>query len=303
MSQQQLSDRADSASARPSPARGIAGQIVANTSLLIALLVYMGWAYEAAYFGYFHINPFDLDIGIIEYMLVSLNLFSPVLVVTVAILVLVSVARTWHLDRTDWSRSISAKAAGRLWPAHFLGRLTSADSAERSQAGRRLLIGAGATVTVIALALALIARYVPVSTYVVLALLASGPMLLTWPTRADRHGRFPYALAIILAAVCTLWAASLYATYLGKHAAGQVAHDISARPAVILYSIQPLALNGPGVQIQALPAGSFYHYRYQGLRLLSMRSGTYYLLPVRWNPHVDPTYIINDSDEIRVELH
>ena len=78
--------------------------------------------------------------------------------------------------------------------------------------------------------------------------------------------------------------------------------DLPSRTAVVVYSIQPLALSGPGVTVQQLPAGFRYHYRYQGLRLLITRSGTYYLLPVAWNPEQDLTYILNDDDEIRIEL-
>jgi hypothetical protein len=263
----------------------------------------MGWAYDTAFYGYFHISPLNLDIGIIEYMLVSLSLFSPMLVIAVAILILVSVARTWHLDRTETARRVGTKLISRVLPARSPGSLVSTSSTEQPQAGRKLLVGAGATATVIALILALTARYVPISTYLILGLLAGGPLLLTWQTRTERRGRFPYALAIILAAVCALWAASLYATYLGKHAAVQVVNDLSARTAVTVYSVQPLALSGPGVQVNILPVGSLYHYRYQGLRLLTMRSGTYYLLPVRWKRHLDPTYIINGNDQIRVELY
>jgi hypothetical protein len=54
-----------------------------------------------------------------------------------------------------------------------------------------LLITAGAAVTVTGLILAGIASYIPVSTYLVLALLGSGPLLLTWPNRV-KH-RFPHS--------------------------------------------------------------------------------------------------------------
>jgi hypothetical protein len=33
-----------------------------------------------------------------------------------------------------------------------------------------------------------------------------------------------------------------------------------------------------------------------------MRSGTYYLLPRGWNPQQDLTYVLTDSDQIRVVL-
>lgn len=298
-----MSDQADSASVQPSAARGIAGQIVANASLLIAFLVYMGWAYNAAFYGYFHVNPFFLDIGVIEYMIVSLSLFSTALVIAIAILIIVSVSRTWHLDWKKLAQLACDKASSRILPHHFLGLLIPKGSADSPHVGRRLLIRGGAIATIIALVLALIARYVHINTYVVLILMGVGPLMLTRPTRADRYGRFPYVLAIILAAVCALWAASLYAAYLGKHAAEQVAHNLSARTAVTLYSTQPLALSGPGIQVKALPAGSFYHYRYQGLRLLTVRSGSYYLLPIHWSPRLDFTYIISNSDQIRVDFY
>ena len=72
----QLSGQLDPGSVPSSPVRGITGQIVANTSLLIAVLVYMGWAFDDALYGYFHIRPLDLNFSIVEYMLRSLALFQ-----------------------------------------------------------------------------------------------------------------------------------------------------------------------------------------------------------------------------------
>jgi hypothetical protein len=166
-----------------------------------------------------------------------------------------------------------------------------------------LVIWTGAAVTLTALALYWIANYVPISTYLFLFLLGGGVLLLTWPTRADRHGRFPYAMGIVVSAVCALWAASLYAHNLGTQAVQTAVQNLPTRTAVAVYSVQPLALPGPGVTEQRLSAAYRYHYRYQGLRLLMMRSGTYYLLPVGWNPQVDLTYILSDSDQIRIELY
>jgi hypothetical protein len=71
-------------------------------------------------------------------------------------------------------------------------------------------------------------------------------------------------------------------------------------PSVALYSVQPLALAGPGLTVQSFPASSFYHYRYNGLRLLYVSSGTYYLLPVGWTRVFGLTYIITQNDQIRI---
>jgi hypothetical protein len=107
-----------------------------------------------------------------------------------------------------------------------------------------------------------------------------GSLIMSWPTKADRRGRLPYALAIIVAAICALSAGSIYANNLGVRAAQGFVRGLPAATAVADYSIQPLALSGPGVTVQHLSAAFRYHYNYEGLRLLIYRSGTYYLLPV-----------------------
>jgi hypothetical protein len=81
--------------------------------------------------------------------------------------------------------------------------------------------------------------------------------------------------------------------------------DLPTRTIAVVYSAEPLALAGPGVSVQTLPADPHYHYRYQGLRLLLMQTGSYYLLPVGWRPQYDLTYVLDESDQgdpIRVEL-
>jgi hypothetical protein len=298
-----VSDHADPGSARRSPALGIAGQVAANASLLVASLVYMGWAYDTALYGYFHLNPLYLDIGVVEYMLVSLSLFSPVLIILVTVLIVGSAARTWRLDRARVARVRRARRpASRIVLADSHGRAIPEDGAAKPGAGRVLLISLGVILTAAAVVLVPTAGYLHLSSYLVLGLLGVGAIMLTWPNRADRLGRFPYAVAIVLAAICALWGGSLYATQLGKHAAEHVVRDLPARTAVTLYTTESLALSGPGVYVRALPPGSLYHFRYQGLRLLTMRSGNYYLLPVGWSTHRNPVYVISDTDQTRIEL-
>jgi len=269
--------------------------------LLIAVLVYMGWAYDDALYGYFHVRPLDLNVSIVEYMLRSLALFSPTLIFVAVVIIAVTTIRVWGLNTAKFRR-FSAAAMTRVSAAPGLRHLAFPDGTGQSRAGRVLLISIGAAVTVTALALYRISHYVQVSTYLFLLLLGGGLLMFTWPTRGDRHGRFPYALAIIVSAVCALWAASIYAHNLGIQAANNIVHDLPTRTAVVLYSIHPLALAGPGVTVERLPAKYRYHYRYLGLRLLITRSGTYYLLPVGWSPQLNETYVFNESDQTRIEL-
>lgn len=286
-----------------SSARGIAAQVVANASLLIAGLVYMGWAYDDALLSYFHLNPLDLNVSIVEYMLLSLTLFRPTIIITAVILITVTAARTWELDWTKPMKLLAGKVADRL-RAGAVHPLTSKENATWRRDGQRAVTFVGTAITVAALLLAWIASYVQVDTYLVLGMFIGGPFLMTWPARDHSRGRFPYALAIVVAMACALWAASLYAHNSGSRAAQRIARGLIALPAVAVYSVQPLALSAPGVTVQRFPSsGLRYHYRYEGLRLLLTSSGTYYLLPVNWTRQVDPTYILNESNKIRIELY
>ncbi len=262
----------------------------------------MGWAYDNAFYGYFHLSPLDLNISIVEYMLRSLSLFSTTVVIVAAAIIAATTIRTWGLGKTKRVRLAAEVATARMSAVPAFQWLASTDATEQSRVRQVLLIGTGAAVTLTALVLDQVANYVHVNTDLFLCLLSGGVLLLTRPTRADRRGRFPYAMAIVVAVVCALWAASLYAQNLGVQTAKKVVQDLPSRTAVVVYSIQPLALSGPGLTVQRLPATYRYHYRYQGLRLLIMRSGTYYLLPVYWSPQLDLTYIFNQSDPIRIEL-
>lgn len=281
-------------------AAGIAGLVVANSSLLLAGLVYMGWAYTDGLWGYFHLSSLDLGIGVVEYVLRSLVLFSPEIVIVAVLFTAVTAARAWDVDLTRFTAHAD-KAIEQIVGRH--PRLASSGAVRRLRTGRGVMIAAGMAVTLAGLTLAWLAGYVNIPTYLLLILLGAGPLMLTWPTRAHRHGRSLYALAITVAAVCALWAGSLYAHGLGIQAAQQVVRRLPGGTAVAVYSTQRLALSGPGVTVQDLGATFRYQYEYEGLRLLVIRSGTYYLLPAGWTPQFDLTYVLNESDQIRIELY
>ena len=280
--------------------RGIATLVAANSSLLVAGLVYMGWEYLNALWGYFHLNPLSFGVGIVEYLLRSLTLFSPVVVLFAVLFVAVTSARAWDFD---WAM---------LW-AHaskYLMQLLKIDSwpktpraIRRMRDPQRLMAWTGVFVTVAGLALAGVAERASVSTYLVLALICSGPLLLTAPKRAHRYGRMPYALAVVIAAICVLWAGSLYASSKGTRDARNFVRSLPSATAVTVYSAQHLELAGPEVKEHDLGSGVYYRYEYYGLRLLTARSGTYYLVPLGWTQRQGLTYVISASDQIRINLY
>lgn len=303
-----------------SPARRLPGLIAANVSLIVAVMVYMGWAYDNSLYGYFHLSPGELGFGVQDYLLAALSLFKPAIMIAAVALIAAVVAATRGGSLARAAMLLIRKASGRVRAVPELRWLndvilhdlvTRLPSPPRIPGGvirrlrdpRVILAILGALLTITALALALIAQYAPVSTYLLLGLLAAGPLMLTRALRRNRTEIFPYTLAIVVAAACGLWAASLYASGLGTRAARDAATHLAARTAVAVYSAQPLALSGPGVIVQKLPPGLLYRYRYEGLRLLYMDSGTYYLLPAGWIPQLDLTYILDASDQTMFELY
>ena len=339
-----MTEQASSAAESSSPARSIVGLVVANTSLIAAILIYMGWSYDNAMYGEFHLSPLDLGLGPQDYALRSLSLFSPVIVIVAVLFIVVIAVRSGELDDAGKAvRSLLLRACGALLSttteavgegdgngdgdgdgrpsadaAQAAARSAFAEGAEQpsvgNQAGptvtqsalpRNLAIGAGISATIIGLALSWIATRANVSTFLVLALLGGGPLLLTWPARARRQGRVPYALALVIAAVCALWAGSVYAQQKGGAAAQNVIHDPSSTSAVVIYSTQRLALSGGDIEVTPLTAATAapYRYEYAGLRLLLVQSGTYYLLPAHWTPEHDFTYVVYASDDLRIVLY
>src|SRR5262249_55310033 len=84
---------ADGEPAGEAAGKGFVAQVVGNTSLLAAVLVYMGWAYENSLLEHFHVSAFSLGIGTTEYVLKGLvPLFRSTIVylaaLTVAVLAL-----------------------------------------------------------------------------------------------------------------------------------------------------------------------------------------------------------------------
>ena len=280
--------------------RGFAGLIAANSVLVTAVLVYMGWAYDDAFYGYFHVSPLNIGVGVTEFLLSSLHLFSPALIVTAVVVIAISAAADADTALMKGAAQVARKAVARA-PARRLQSLCS--PAQRRRVARHARVKGGAAITVIALVLAWAANHVRISTYMLIVLFGSGPLLLTWPIRGSSHGRFRYALAIVVAVVCTVWAGSLYAHDLVTQAAGDFVQDLPGYTEVAIYSTQRLALSGPGVTVQHLNGPYQYHYRYEGLRLLTMRSGVYFLLPVGWTQDLDDTYMLNSSNMIRIVLY
>lgn len=133
-------------------------------------------------------------------------------------------------------------------------------------------------------------------------LLAAGQVMAAWPLRKAPLGLLVYPLALVVAGMFTLWAGGIYAANLGNAEGASIQHSLSSQTAVTVYSAQSLNLSGPGVTCAKTGSDTGYPFQCAGLRLLYFQSGTYYLVPDLWNPRHGQTYILDDSNQIRIEL-
>jgi hypothetical protein len=277
--------------------------VIGNTALLGAVLVYMGWNYESSLLEYFQVPAFSVSIGTAEFALKGLvPLFESDVVFFAALLVAVLALAS----RAGAARGLVPKAVRGLVPkkvGDVVGRV-------REPADRVMAVG------LFTIAVVLPLTWVNASAgtfagwfaghrdrvYFALALLAAGQLLSAWPVRRSDAGPFAYPLALIVAAMCTLWAAGIYAGGLGSQAARSFAEGLAGQTAVTVRSAAPLGLSGPGVTCRRVPGASGYPYTCDGLRLLYAQSGTYDLLPVGWTLQGGRTFILDDSNQIRIEL-
>jgi hypothetical protein len=135
--------------------------------------------------------------------------------------------------------------------------------------------------------------------------------------RQDRHpneadhtpaGQSRYALGFagLLVLVCLFWTASNYAEVLGDRLADEFVDDVDGLAGVVVLSEQPLFLDGPGIDEAPLPgpdAEGALQYRYDGLRLLEHTGGRYFLVSDGWTPTYGVVFVLEaDDDTIRLDF-
>jgi hypothetical protein len=267
---------------KPASRPGLLASLAANATILTALMFYMGWAYLNSWLGYFNISALGVGFGAFDFLLRSMSLFSPYLVIAGAAVAVALGTRSWGLVPASIHRHLLRSAA--------------------------LARPAGLALTAAGVVLALLARHIPtIPTYLVILLIGSG-LLLSLPPRptagnpratTDRAARIAATLII---GSCAFWAASLLASGKGTDDAVATASNLPNRIAVAVYSTYRLALAGPGVNVETFPANEHYRYRYTGLRLLLTRPDRYFVVPVGWRHGLNATYVINVGGDTRVEL-
>ncbi|MGW3227179.1 hypothetical protein [Kitasatospora sp. NPDC001095] len=118
--------------------------------------------------------------------------------------------------------------------------------------------------------------------------------------------RVALGVTVAILALCAYWAVGSYAQQKGAADAEALSHNLQVRPAVLLDTSEPLALDWPGVRETPLPdagAGSHFHYRYEGLRLLAQSDNRMFLIPRRWLWETGNVLVLPVDAGVRVAFH
>jgi hypothetical protein len=244
---------------------GLAGQ----AAILTAVLVYFGWVRAYATYHYFGVDLSALDFSVSDYVLRSVNVAFPMVVVIALFGVCAAYGHQLvrpHLeDDPNWVRLVvnrSARTGACLAAAGLILALVLALIGQLAFLGLVLLV-IGAALGMYAMVIS--SRYSPPKANA------------TTPSYIIASG----ALVLLLFA----WTVTTYANYEGIQKAEQVQSGLPAAAEVTVYSSTNLSLSGPGVTMSTVQApDTEFRFRYDGLRFLVGSGGNDFLLPERWRP-------------------
>ncbi len=263
--------------------------LLANVTVITALLVYFGWRRAETHAAALGIDESLLGMSTREYVLRSVG---PVLLM----LVVVSVGGLLWL-------SVERRLTPQLRPA-------GPAAPDRTRRARTVVIRLCATAWLWLPAIASVLRLRwPALAFVLFpASIGVGALLWLYARRLARtadtaganvhHDTAALALVGMLALVCLFWTASNYAEVLGTRLARDFALQVARQPGVALYSGNRLYLDGPGVVETRLsaPGEEAPTYRYTGLRLLEHTGSRYFLVSDEWTRRYGVVFVFPDAD-------
>lgn len=259
--------------------------LLANVTVVTALLVYFGWRRAETHADRLGIDESVLGMTTREYVLRSVG---PVLVLLVGIAV-----------------------SGLSWMA-LERRITPALTTPDTAAARLAVAALGLAWLILPGVVYLLGFVWPGTAFVLFpASIGAGALLWVYAARVrrasdDRSSRFALGLVGLLVLVCLFWTASNYAEVLGDRLADDLVGNVDRLPGVVVSSERSLFLDGPGVDEVPLAADDedgALRYRYEGLRLLEHTGGRYFLVSDGWSPTYGVVWVLDsDDDSIRLDF-
>jgi len=284
---------ADGDSDRSSPPSGnwvgTLATFVAPTTFIGALLLYFGFAYTAALYGYFGVDVATLGFSTQDYVLRSAGaLYVPA---GVALTVTLAGVLVYYAVRYMGARSALPARGIRLFPyavsvcgvcLFLLGMLGGSGVWPAGAMDTPLLLGGG-------LVLGMYGRVL------FFALVDAN-----YPVARER-----LALTVVgaLVALSSFWATHAYAKGHGYSDAKYLAHRLWLRPGVTLDTTDRLHFSDERVRETAFPVAEprqRFRFRYEGLRLLAEANGRMFIIPESWEPTSGSVLVIPADSTVRV---
>ncbi|WP_234426584.1 hypothetical protein [Streptomyces niger] len=264
----------------------LANTALGASSFFLALMLYAGLMHNASYYGYFHIDTFTVGFDALELAVTSLRLMTLPVLTTLALVA--------FLPRVpEFLTSLGV-------PAVVLRILQRAGAVIAR--GHLFVVAFGITLLFLWPHLA---PHTWIAPLVVLCGLILGQTGAVPPGPRAGHPVRYRAIPLAVAGIFGMWLIALVAGHLGQTDAEADAAGVARRVPVVVFSTELLSMTGPpGLDAPVdLGKNKHYRYRYTGLRLLVERHDRYYLIPMGFDRDTDPTYVIEDDDSIRIELH
>ncbi|WP_418960065.1 hypothetical protein [Streptomyces tritici] len=257
---------------------GLLKAVIAQGTFIAALMFYLGAMYTSTYYAYFHLSLSALDLGFGELVTQSLHMLKLEVLVAAGVLVLLVAA----------PRLRARSGAGAQAPA------------------RAEVVAHRLSLPVVVLGLVLLALWTEIQPHGWVAPLIVAAGLLLGQFR-DAEGHRPQgfrrrALPVFAAGLFGFWGLTQLTVHTAQRDAAARARHVVDWTGVVVLSRHPLALPTGEVKAEPLPEGLLHRYRYTGLRLLLERDGRYHVVPLTWNVHEDPIYVIRESDTVWVGL-
>jgi len=272
----------------PSPALKIVASVLANVTLLTALLFYFGFLYTQRFFDYFGVHYTILGQSLNEILARGVDgMFLPLAETAAAVLVVSCVIRY-----------LKARLRPRTWLSLLRKGMPVA-----------AVLGLG----LVGLAIVVIGNPASFRFYPGLPGLglAVGVLLVFFAWRqfiSDRAGATGFAAAewgitFLLVTIGLFWSVSNYSAGVGIQSALEVEARLPDLPNTILYSAKSLNLTAEGVhRVVCADGEAAYRYRYDGLKFLLQSGGQYVFVPAGWRAGSGTAFVIPRTDALRLEF-